>query len=227
MAKTAKRRPFNVFEFGTGTFPRGLFVKAVKAREKEGTQHRRFKGVEVFGFEDEKKFREVAEKLGNIELVQADGLKELEKTKDNSLDILFEAHSVHYGGEAGIIELLKLAKQKLRPRGVFVSVQERSLWEHFHHLAKLAGLKFMVREIPEEQAKNSESWGIRQRATHEQRVKRREKWEREMPEPLQKLTRFNFEMDWWRDKEFEDMFKPTMFIFRKPRPTRKKIIPRV
>ncbi|MCR4335644.1 MAG: class I SAM-dependent methyltransferase [archaeon] len=211
-----KKRPFNVFEFGSGTTPRGLFVKAVKSLRK-GAQHRRFKGVEKAGFEKEQELRKLTREMGNVEIIHGNGLEELERTKDGSLDVLFEAHSSHYGDGLDILRLLNHAKQKLRPGGIFVSVQERSAWELYSELAQQTGLKFIVREIPEEIAKNSDSWAIRQRATHEQRVERRKKWETETPEQLQQLARLNFELDWWRDERFEDMFKPTMFIFKKPR----------
>ncbi|MBN1941445.1 MAG: hypothetical protein JW772_04665 [Candidatus Diapherotrites archaeon] len=224
-----KKKPFTVFEAGTGKRPLGLLHQAVKASNARKA-HRRFMGVEDQGFNVSKALTRLFGRKGipkNLKLVSDCAVHVITKPPSESQNIIFESYLLNnisrpskcFGISTCEEVFLTEAKRVLKPGGRLVLVQGKPSVDYYREIAEELGFGFHVIEIPAEKAQRSFSRSIRMRSLPEKR--------------LRVLRHPNIGTDFADDavkagkaKSREDATRPVIILMRKPRKGEKPIIVR-
>jgi len=168
---SAAKKPFRVFEAGTGFFPSGLIRKAAQS-EKKGL-NRFFAGV------DKKLAPNFVSLLlsgrlrlpSNLSLKRADVFSELRLLPRKSQSVIFESYLLNNLHEADRNNFFRLAKRALRWGGRLVMVQDFRWVSYLRGRAEKFGFGFASFPIPDSALKKSPAWAIRIRSTPKKRLK--------------------------------------------------------
>jgi len=217
------KKPFMIFEAGSGKVPIPLLRKSLKATRKR--KEIKFTGVdEKLNLDLLLRKTRLKTQPKNLRLVQNCAIKELLKIPKESQHVIFGSYLVNNLGETSSCTVPQLpcnraffvaAERALRPGGRIILVQDKNSIPLMKEAGHNLGFDLHMIAISDERAKKSKSWAIRKRSTPEKRV---EYLQKHYPKK-ENISRVIDSSRKYGINSLEELARPTIFILRRPRKT--------